>query len=162
MAVSFTVPGNTLDDRWVITNIATSISALFPVQLDLGIMADDSGRPSGTFLSSAKVTASFDPVTLTGLNWSIDSGAKYWLAAIAHSDDPFDVNDAEWVGSQIQGTFANTNGDPPIWMTATGDLPGAQIAGYETPLPGSLALFASGLGGIGLIGMRRRREAPRT
>ena len=162
VAVSFTVPGNGSNNPWNITSINTSLSApLFPVTLDLGIMADFAGLPTGIFLSSATVTASFDPVTLTSLDWSIDSGAKYWLVAIAHSDDPFDVNDAFWVGRQIQGAVGFTSGDDSIWMTQSGPLPGAQITGFETPLPGALVLFASGLGGIGVFGVRGRKKAPR-
>jgi hypothetical protein len=153
VAVSFAVPNNISNNPWTITSIDTSISAQFgPVTLDLGIMADNGGRPSGTFLSSVTLDASIDPVSLTSLDWSIDSGAKYWFAAIAHNDD------AQWVGSQVQGTFAFASGDQP-WMTEVGDLPGARIAGFETPLPGALVLFASGLGGIGVFGVRGRKRA---
>lgn len=161
VAVSFTTPGNGFNDVWNITSIKTSLSSpFFPVTLDLGLMADDNGHPSGTFLASATITASFDPVTLASPDWSIDGGAKYWLVAIAHSDDPFAVIDAQWVGSQIQGTFAFTSGDAGTWMTQSGDLPGALITGFETPLPGALVLFASGLGGIGVFGVRGRKKAP--
>jgi hypothetical protein len=142
------------NNAWTITSIDTSISAQFgSVTLDLGIMADSGGRPSGTFLSSVTIDASTDPVSLTSLDWSIDNGAKYWFAAIAHNDD------AQWVGSQIQGTFGFASGD--TWMTESGPLPGALIRAdltSATPLPGAFALFASGLGGFGLFGLRRKRK----
>jgi len=152
IAVSFVVPTNASNDPWAITNINTSISAQFgPVTLNLGIMADNGGRPSGTFLSSVTLTAGPDPLSIAALNWSIGGGAKYWFAVIAHNDD------AQWIGSQLQGTFGFSSGD--TWMTESGPLPGAQITGFETPLPGAFVLFASGLGGIGMLGVRGRKKA---
>jgi hypothetical protein len=37
--------------------------------------------------------------------------------------------------------------------------PGIQVDGFVTPLPAALPLFATGVGGLGLLGWRRKRKA---
>jgi hypothetical protein len=36
---------------------------------------------------------------------------------------------------------------------------GAQVGGFATPLPAALPLFATVIGGLGLLGWRRKRKA---
>jgi hypothetical protein len=149
VALPFTSSGT-----WTITNVDTYISSQFSgVTIDLGIMADNGGRPSGMFLSKVTVDLTSDPLSLNSLNWAIDPGSKYWLAAVAQGED------ASWGQSAIQGTLGFTNGSD--WSTESNFLPAALIQAdltSETPLPGALALFASGLGGFCLFGRRGRRK----
>jgi hypothetical protein len=151
---SVAVPFNS-SNTWTITSIDTYISSQFAdVTIDVGIMADSGGRPSGTFLSKVTVGLTTDPLSLNSLDWAIDAGSKYWLAAVAQGDD------ASWGQSGVQGTLGFTSGDN-IWTTEQNLLPAALIRAdltSETPLPGALALFASGLGGFGLLGLRRRQK----
>lgn len=136
-----------------ITTIDTYISAPFGGSIDLGIMIDDNGKPSGQYLSKVTIEPSFDPLKLGSLDWTVDAGSRYWLAA-SPTDDNEDVT---WVfNTNIQGALGvQSNGGD--WSTESGFAPAVMIQG-ETPLPASLVLFVSGLGSVGVFGLRRRRK----
>jgi hypothetical protein len=141
----------------------------------IGIMADNAGVPSGTFLFDSIVTlqAGLPPcegppclVDLDSLHWKLDPDTKYWLAAIAS-----DGTSAGWGFSSVQtiGLAANTYIDGPVdsgWASHGLDLPLAVISARipgppdppEVPLPAALPLFATSLVGLGLLGWRRKRK----
>ena len=144
----------TSTNAWTITSIDTLISAPFGGTIDFGIMADSNDHPSGQFLSKVTLDPTADPLSLSSLAWSIDAGSKYWLAAISTGED------VTWVfDKDVQGTLGIDGGSG--WTTEANFLPAALIRAEltsETPLPGALVLFASGLGGFGVFGLRRKRK----
>ena len=54
-----------------------------------------------------------------------------------------------------QGTFGSDPNDPNYMVNFVGTGSGSQ---NETPLPAALPLFASGIGGLGFLGWRRKRK----
>jgi hypothetical protein len=60
------------------------------------------------------------------------------------------------------------DGSPAIWFIGPGFFQAIQVSSAPTidntalsivPLPAALPLFASGIGGLGLLGWRRKRKA---
>jgi PEP-CTERM motif len=120
----------------------------------LGIMADNSGLPSGIFFDSALVTLNAnDPVTLSSLNWSIAAGTTYWLAAVA-SDGTF----AGWNYGSDQGVVAYTTSQFSGWQTASDFLPEAEIFAAAVPEPSAWAMMILGFAGIGFMAYQRRNN----
>jgi hypothetical protein len=151
----------TIGSAATITDVAAYIGLdtfldLGGASVDIGIMADASSIPSGTFLFHQIATLSTsNPVTLSSLTWSIGSGS-YWLAAFATLNS-YGIWDLDEANVQPFATFANT------WTPHTQDgVPQARILGdfadTVTPLPGALPLFAGGLSALGLLGWRRKRK----
>jgi hypothetical protein len=132
--------------------------------IDFGIMTDNGGRPSGTFLFSRMVSLSdSNPITLTSLDWSILGGTPYWLAAIPHTGE-FGAWQDNPTGARGTLAFGFDN----VWNFSTdAPLPEALISTDvititppppATPLPAALPLFASGLTGAVLLARRRKRS----
>ena len=69
-------------------------------------------------------------------------------------------------GLSLQGTvftFSALQGNPDFYVSALAYLVCGKDVSCETtitPIPGALPLFASGLGGLGLLGWRRRKRKP--
>jgi hypothetical protein len=86
----------------------------------------------------------------------INGGAGYiYVPASYVSDSPL-ANTATWSSA----TFASLGVTPGtyIWTWDNGaDSFTLEIG--QTPLPAALPLFATGLGGLGLLGWRRKRKA---
>ena len=65
--------------------------------------------------------------------------------------------------SNYAGLFSVEVGNQPIWFAAnvTKGFSGQTLVADATvtPLPGALSLFATGLGGLGLLGWRRKKKA---
>lgn len=127
----------------------------------LGIMKDNAGIPSGTFLHKTHLAAdSAHPVLLNNLNWSIGVGS-YFLVAIA---DFGTLN--SWQSSTTQaGLFALTFGGPnDNWLAVNGSLPAAIISTENiaaVPLS-SPALPSMVVGGLMMGWIVSRRRAQRT
>jgi len=148
VAISFSSPIDLM-----ITKIDTYISAPFGGTIDFGIMSDVDGHPSGQYLSKVTLDPSFDPLSLGPLDWTIGGGLKYWLAA----EPSVDGEDVTWVFNKDILTMLglNSSGD---WSSQGGQFAPAVMIEGATPLPGALILFASGLGGVGVFGLRRKRK----
>jgi hypothetical protein len=129
--------------------------------VDIGIMANNVTVPSGIFLFHQVVSLSaVNPIVLSSLNWAISAG-DFWLAAFAADS----VTQGVWLhGANGNQPFATFNPSTGIWTIHTLDpVPQALISGNfsdaATPLPAALPLFATGLGALGLLGWRRKRNA---
>jgi len=153
LALPFSAPTAT-----TITSIVAYIGSSGANSLDIGIMADSGGLPSGSFLFDQVVSANLlNPVNLSSLNLSIAAMTTYWLVANAVSGTAFwEFNDA------LSGGWAIKNGmTGNQWFPQSGPLPEAIISDNSSvvPLPAALPLFATGLGALGLLSWRRKRKA---
>ena len=130
--------------------------------VELGLMADVNGLPSGTFITgdTAVASLSFAPINLTSLGWSVSPESTYWLVAVNSSDTltlwSFNSSvSAVW-------SFTHTSDGSGSWSQQTSSSPPQAIitgGATITPLPAALPLFATGLAGLGLLGWRRKRKA---
>jgi hypothetical protein len=155
VALPFSSPIST-----TITNITAYIANTGSV--DIGIMVDSSGVPSGIFLHDQVVSLSIpSPVSLTSLSWNITGGNTYWLAAIASSG-----TSAAWqLHANTSDIVAAETVAGGAWTSLPGnELPEALISSdvTTTPLPAALPLFATGLGALGLLGWTRKRKQTAT
>jgi hypothetical protein len=155
VAISFSSPNAT-----TITEVDAYIGMFHSSSgsITLGIMADASGKPSGSFLDSALVTLSeTNPVVLSSLNWSINAGTTYWLTAMATNQ-----TSAVWNQSTDFGPVAHTtsNATGP-WLTAA-RIPQPQVeifAGVAAvPEPSTWAMMLLGFAGVGFMAYRRSRK----
>lgn len=126
-------------------------------QIDIGIMSDAAGLPSGNFLSVRTVELAADhPVLLTSLNWNLTAGS-YWLTAIAHPQS--------WGGWQIPSSSAfhpaavtdlgaiNAN-----WYLVS-EAPQARLTGDvagAVPEPSTWTMMMLAFAGVGLLAYRRK------
>jgi hypothetical protein len=149
----------------VFTVDGTLITTLY---INLGIMLDTGGVPSGTFLQSALIPTTpltpppeFLPATaanLTGLSWAITPNTKYWLAAVAQ-----DGVSGYWnfLGSP-GGTYAFTVDTIDAWINGPpGQLPQATVLGNDVgavPEPSTWAMLILGFVGIGFMAYRRKSK----
>jgi hypothetical protein len=145
-----------------ITDVTTfiRINGIGGGSVDLGLMGDSNGLPSGTFLFHETVPVGNSPMILSSLNWPIPGGTTFWLAAVATPGSDGII----WQGSgNLTGPSAFTSGG--TWkLSSLSALPEALISADRvvdvvTPLPAALPLFATGLGALGLLGWRRKRKA---
>jgi hypothetical protein len=149
LGVSFqSVSAVTITDVVAYITLYQSTSA----SINIGIMADNSGVPTGTFLfDTVSSLSGTNAVTLSSLDWLIAAGT-YWLVATP------DTNEGIWTTSTTYtGVFAFANpSSGGQWVDTTDELPMAIVS--STPLPGALPLCASGLGAIGWLLARRKRK----
>jgi hypothetical protein len=150
LALAFTSPSDA-----TITDIKADISG--PGNIFFGIMGDDSGHPSGTFLFQTTVIVSAtEPIELAFPGWTISGGKQYWLTAIIQSIPAVDTwnisSGTNPAGFQLDGGSWTVFDEQDPIAIITADL-------TDTPLPSALPLFATGLGGLGLLSWRRKRKA---
>jgi hypothetical protein len=130
------------------TNSGTTIS------LHLG---SDTGPTIGSWvlgtLPSFSTSGPSGITTISGITGThLIAGDTYFLVAVAANDDfnAWNLNDQGVNGTVAQNGVAFDN-----QTLGAFDVLGASTA--ATPLPAALPLFATGLGGLGLLGWRRKR-----
>jgi len=127
----------------------------------LHIVATDQGKPD-MFIGSFSLSdglfkfANGTQNLLTNVaDWRSDTGGVPWFAP---TGTPVDLGPN---GTGPWGTFPLMTGADFIW--ASGDPTQSFFStaitpvAAQTPIPGSLPLFAAGLGGLGLLARRKRR-----
>jgi hypothetical protein len=145
----------------IITDI-TAYIGVFSVSsgtVDIGIMADTAGVPSGTFLYDSEVVlSSSHPIVLSSLNWSLSSGTSYWLAVVG----VVDPTNGFWnLSSQIAPVGLTSSIGPANgpWFTANVNVPKALISGdisiAAVPEPSTWAMMILGFAGLGFMTYRR-------
>lgn len=147
----------------VITAIEAYLTASGnPNQINLGIMADSSGLPSGPFLYSTLVSPdNVNPVSLASLSWGVTPGTTYWLAAIAAPG----TTGGSWnYSNSLIGNFAFTSGHagPPWSFNTFQGTPEARIFGElaaAAPEPSTWAMLILGFAGIGFMIHRQKSRA---
>jgi len=116
------------------------------ILLGVGTLFDGPHNPFGSFDAASVLAAEGTGSTSFSLNGS-----------------PVTFDDAN-TSISVQGTvftFATLQGNPDYYVSALKfGVCGPEISCETTitPIPGALPLFASGLGGLGLLGWRRKRK----
>jgi hypothetical protein len=128
--------------------------------ITLGIVRDNNGSPSASFIDSVKVSLGNGPVVLTGLDWSISNGGTYWLSAVPSSD-----TNGHWYMSSSWGPVAQLQsfmGQSRLWQGGS-ELPefsiSATSAVSSVPETSTWAMMLSGFAGLGFVGYRRHKMA---
>ena len=135
---------------------------------------DVSGTPGSSQIGSWTVSASGqfgstnDTVvtigTINGIN--LTSGAAYWLVIVPSDSsgttfDVWNLNSLSPLATGNMAAYSDPTQIPSGGSVITRDLPAFDLLGNAaaTPLPATLPLFATGLGGLGLLGWRKKRKA---
>jgi len=142
-----------------ITAITAYIEAASnPSSIDLGIMADTAGVPSGVFLDQSLVSLGSPPtpVLLNSLAWSIAGGTTYWLVAVAT-----DGSSANWQNDGVGPVAFHVLRFSPPWFVTGNASPEAEIFGdaAATPLPSTWLMLLSGFAGFGFLAYRRTKKS---
>jgi PEP-CTERM motif-containing protein len=152
--------GFTATSDLTVTSILAYISLNFGDSIELGIMGDDGGKPSGTFLYQATVVpGNVTPVSLANLSWTLSGSATYWLAAVAapHTYANWALNFA--IPDNLVGVNQTPGATGP-WGAGLDDPAQVRIEGTfavaPVPEPSTWAMMILGFCGIGYMTYRRR------
>ena len=170
-AVSVMVNLNTITSASVTFTSFTAGNIGVPVELNVA---------GGNFIATSNIPLAGG--TGTGLTCGLGTGNTGSGTCSPGSDDHFGTmslitsavgahaitinltadNGITWVSALA--VLALTTGFDPIYghgfeAEVAHGLNGSQYAGFATPLPAALPLFATGIGGLGLLGWRRKRKA---
>jgi hypothetical protein len=142
------------------------------------ITSPAAGFPSCSILScigtvDAITSGTFNGNTMTLITTPLlvcNDGSSPCIGPFTPGHSPYDnsaevsnnsfLPDGDGVGFSAGGVNYDLNSDPQV-CSATGctSLTSySAVAATATPLPAALPLFATGLGGLGLLGWRRRRK----
>jgi hypothetical protein len=83
------------------------------------------------------------------------------MTSSANFNSTFITNHGGTTASAFAALVAGLSADEAYLNIPTSDFPAGEIRGFltATPLPAALPLFATGLGGLGLLRWRRKRKA---
>ncbi len=117
---------------------------------------------AGVFVIYSTVVPNADPSEATGNFYSqVPAGGGFGVGLFDLTRTPPPVNGGQGDNNQgdnnNQGNNNQGNADPAAVDLAAADLAATDPA--AAPLPGALPLFATGIGGLGLLGWRRKRKA---
>jgi hypothetical protein len=130
----------------VLTLTFTSIVKLTGV----GTLFDSGHKPFGTnFQTPSSITGNI------GFQVSTDNGATWQTVSFSGAN----AMSLALIGSTFE--FMQESGNPEFYVSALSyDVTCGPLCGNQrtTPIPGALPLFATGLGGLGLLGWRRKRK----
>jgi hypothetical protein len=94
----------------------------------------------------------------TVANWTVPTTGDYWVV-LEMTSSALDLvtETSDTTGTVPALAFADTTASSHIFAAQTADPFGIEVT--ATPLPAALPLFVTGLGGLGLLGWRRKRKA---
>lgn len=159
---------------------ASTGSVLGPSALTDSVDADDgtidgSGTKGHSFFLGGPVTFTFSAaVTAAALVWTDGNGKALFEAfgpgGSLGSIGPVAVGDGSFGGTTSEDRFfgvQDPGGITSISITTGGSIEVDHVqygaaAVSATPLPAALPLFASGVGGLGILHWRRKKKAART
>jgi len=113
------------------------------------------------FDNGIPMSAAASPFTAPGQNpGQVSPGGGRTSVPVLGGPFTNNINEALGNADFSSATFALLAGTNDITMQFDGSVGGGDMAFIaEVPLPATLPLFASGLGGLGLLGWRRKRRA---
>jgi hypothetical protein len=172
-------PGQIIADMFSISSGGTidqvswygaSLSGVPFSQFDITFYGNNAGVPGTALYSfvgtptivSTGLTDSYgDPVLSFTMNipaFVAAPGTTYYFSTTDMGTFNF-----VWASSNLaSGGFVEQNGTPPWGSLSTDSARASQAFSLNdvvTPVPAALPLFATGLGGLGLLGWRRKRKA---
>jgi len=119
---------------------------------------------SGLLGGSADVLGTYTSEVTALFGLQNDNPPFNLLPAIASFDQilsggPSD-NQSDIISQTLTGSFdINSSGDFFLYASTEGQSSATELGANGTPLPATLPLFATGLGGLGLLGWRKKQKA---
>ena len=153
-----------------------SVDGYFSSNLPVGAIDVTSTGSTGVVTVSLPTTYSINEFALNLQGGTVNPSSAYTVTTGSTSYGastvygPFNTvldgrfgNSLSFSISNYAGLFSVEVGNQPIWFAAnvTKGFSGQTLVAdaIVTPLPGALSLFATGLGGLGLLGWRRKKKA---
>ena len=153
---------------WTTTYSLTSTILTSGVTNYLHIDATNSGGPDGFIGDFALSDANFQfgngsqsILTDTGF-WTASAGSGTWFAPSGTPQSYGTNGVSPWgtksgISASAEWIWSNPDNGTEAFLSIPINYVGSPLS--ATPIPAALPLFASGLGGLGLLGWRRKRKA---
>jgi hypothetical protein len=152
-----TSPQETGNNDYAQANLSTgfivncSSCFVFPGTMSISATAVGGGTTINQFVGTGLIADVGDTFELTGylnVNAFANTGTLSASSVLSGSDSAAFFEDT--------ASFIVQSDTPGVYFTSES---GATYSGPATPIPATLPLFATGLGGLGLFGWRKKRKA---